>query len=252
MRLAPIDTDDDADLPPPGVLGSELASWFLRRHGRPATHMELSALLVARTKSRRRRILCWRDQGLDEKQIVDKLVGEFVSSPEAIAGAAITAAALDALRVLFREIVEVALIKYSSTGEGEFLRSPWPILHAARDYADSKLKNRPVDPEAKYLLSWDILAALNATDAEGLEGWRYLLHERARGPVVAQEAVIKELTVAGRRVRETHPEIQAQLAVPEPGPPRGLAPLRRERGGEDEWKRVLDSAAEAAGLGRLP
>lgn len=219
----PIDTDDD-DLPAPGVLDSELPLWFQRRHGRPASAMELLDLRVARTLSRRRKVLRWRGQGADENQLRDKLMSEFLASREALQGAAMTAAALTALGEFFAGAVELSLIDYRRYARLEHLFAPdlSPKIKAAYEYAEAKLDGGVIDPEVKYYLSHDMLAALNAGTKDDLMSWHTLLSKQLAGAAEAQERALTKLAAVGRRAREDNPDMQAALARPEGGPPRGL------------------------------
>ena len=234
----PLDADD-ADLPPPGVLDSELATWFRRRHGRPASAMELLDLRIARTLSRRRKVLRWRAGGADEAQLVKNLISEFLTSREALQGAVLTAAALTALGLFFADAVEIALIDYRRFSQDEFAVDSAPIIQAAYEYAEAKLDGGPIDPNVKYYLSWDMIAALNSGTKGDLMSWHARLSKLRSGLDTAQKRALGELAAVGRRAREDNPDIQAQLATPEAGAPRAL--VRRV-----EQARAPDPAPEAA------
>jgi hypothetical protein len=232
------DTDDD-DLPAPGVLDSELAVWFQRKFGRRASGAELMDLLVARARSRRRKVLRWRAGGADEKQLVDKLLAEFLASREALQGAALTAAALTALAEFFVGAVELSLIDYRRYTQDLFADSQDHVVQAAYEYCEAKLDGGTIDPNVKYFLSWNMIAAINAGTKDELTSWSLLLSKCCRGLASAQERALAKLAVAGRQAREDNRDIQAQLATPEPGAPRAL--VRRV-----EQARAPDPAPEAA------
>jgi hypothetical protein len=237
--------DDDRDLPGANVRDYELGDWWQRQHGRRASYSELQALRRRRALAGRRRVLRWRAAGLSDSQIADAIVRDLLSSPEALAGAAVVGAGLTALRegvLLGLQLSDWAGTAPWPRSARELAPSPRPVVVAAHEYASAKLRGGPVPPSAA-LVPRDVIAALNSTDREGLLGWRHLLGERRRGSNNAMRSALRELAAAGYKARQEHPAVS--LDQPEPGPPRGLRPLRRERGGESAWAEVLDHAAAA-------
>jgi len=239
--------DDGKDLPPSGVRLYELDAWLTQRLGRRPTRGELATLRHRHALRGRRRVLSLRRSGLTDAQIVERLAKDFLTSSDAMMGAAITATVLAAATASVELSLGLSDAWASAPNiivRGEaFAQRPEPILRVLETYADAKIHGRPLSSEMHFV-DPDHLAAINAASPADLRGWGYKLRQRrlqlSDGP---SRGVLADLKSAGRQLRLTYPDLD--LDRPEPGPPRDLAVVRPRQGGDSAWQAVLDAAAEA-------
>lgn len=241
--------DDGADLPPPGTRHYEVGTWLTRHLGRPPTAWELAALRRRMSLRARRRVLVWRRTGLSDAQIVERLSREFLESPEAAMGAALTAAALAGARASVAVWLGLSdawanMPDIPARRDEIFLPPPGRGLRDLERYADDKIAGRPLSPAS---LDRDHVAAINAGSTADLRHWRDRFRALRRGSDQVARAALAGLAAQGLDAMAAHPGLD--LDRPEPGPPRELVELVH-RDDDDGDQPSPDVTAAAPGAGR--